>query len=98
MGGYSETVAEAKPQAIIDQKGVQQALDDFGFNEDNAKQVVSEIMLDKRVKPDSRLRATDQVFKVHKSYGEMESQKQINIVIPIQVSQSFNIQKDEKEI
>jgi hypothetical protein len=76
MGGYSKTVAEAKPQVIIDQKGVQEALDDFGFSENNAKKVVSSIMLNEKTDPNPRLKATDQVFKVHGSYAP---DKNINI-------------------
>ena len=74
LGGYSKTVAIAKPQAIIDQKGVQEELAIAGFTEKNAKTVVSEILLNKKVKPDTRLNAAKEVFKVEGSYAPEKSQ------------------------
>lgn len=68
-GGYSRTVALAKPGFIIEQKGVQEELIALGFNEDTAKKVVQEIMMDLTVDPSARLKATDQVFKVQGSYA-----------------------------
>ena len=66
--GYSENTAKAKPQDIIEADGVQEALADLGFTEENAKKVVSEIMLNSDIEPNARLKATDQVFKVKGSY------------------------------
>lgn len=97
--GYTQTVAETKPQEIIDQKGVKEALEDYGFSVDNAKKVVSEIMLDSKQKAEARLRATDQVFKVNHVYEEGSGgARPIIINMPMQVLQSFNIkQEDEKK-
>lgn len=72
--GYKESVARAKPGEIIEQKGVKQALEDFGFSEENAKKVVAGIMLSDKAKDESRLKATDQVFKVHGSYKNGEGE------------------------
>lgn len=71
--GYSKTVAKAKPQLIIAQKGVQEELEVLGFNPHAAKSVVAEIMLNKEAEPNARLKATDQVFKVSGTYAPEKS-------------------------
>ncbi len=60
---------------MIESAGVQEALEDLGFNENSAKKVVAEIMLNEKVDPNARLKATDQVFKVRGSY---EADKSVN--------------------
>ncbi len=98
LGGYSKTVAEAKPDAIMSQKGVTDALEDYGFSLDNAKKVVTSIMLDNKQKSEARLRATDQVFKVHHAYEDgSNTTRPIIINMPLQVSQSFNINGTDTE-
>lgn len=67
--GYSKNVAEAKPKDILGSEGVQEELKALGFTEDNAKKVVESIMLNEDVDASARLKATDQVFKVHGSYA-----------------------------
>lgn len=74
--GYATSTAEVKQKEIMEQKGVQEALIDFGFNVDNAKKVVAEILLDPENDPNSRLKATDQVFKVHGAYAP---EKNVNV-------------------
>lgn len=92
MGGYSETVAKAKPDVIISQKGVTDALEDYGFSLDNAKKVVTSIMLDTKQKAEARLRATDQVFKVNHAYEDgSNTTRPIIINMPLQVNQRFDI-------
>lgn len=71
--GYAEITADRKAGEILEQKGVKEALAELGFNEESAKSVVKEIMLDKEVEPNARLKATDQVFKVHGSYAPEKS-------------------------
>lgn len=83
-GGYSITVAEAKPDEILTQKGVIESLENYGFTEDNAKKVVSHILLRSK-REDMRLRASEQVFKVLGSYAP---EKSINV----------NINTKEKEL
>lgn len=78
--GYALKSATSVPSKILEQKGVVEALEDFGFSEENAKKVVSEIMLDPKKDPNARLKATDQVFKVHRSYGEGGQTNNTNIV------------------
>ncbi|MDP6387740.1 MAG: hypothetical protein QGG63_00455 [Candidatus Pacebacteria bacterium] len=80
--GYSRTVAQATPQKIIEQKGVKEELKLLGFDEGNAKKVVSEIMLNSKEDSNTRLRATDQVFKVAGSYvADKTRDKPINIAM-----------------
>lgn len=74
--GYSKSVAKAKSADIIGSQGVKDALDDFGFSEDNAKKVVGEILLKADAQDKDRLKAADMVFDVH---GSKAPQKHINI-------------------
>lgn len=67
--GYSETTADRHTSAVFEQKGLQDELKVLGFDENTAKGVVSEIMLDNKVDANARLKATDQVFKVEGSYA-----------------------------
>lgn len=67
--GYSEASATASAKDIIEQKGVQEALEDYGFNENEAMKVVAEIMKNPETNPNDRLKATDQVFKVRGTYA-----------------------------
>lgn len=70
--GYGVSMKK-NPQVVLESDGVKEALINYGFSEDNAKQVVSEIMLDSDNDPNARLKATDQVFKVHGSYAPEKS-------------------------
>lgn len=67
-GGYGPSMKK-NPYKVLDSAGVKEALNEYGFSEDNAKRVVVEIMLDPEKDSSSRLKATDQVFKVHGSYA-----------------------------
>lgn len=71
--GYAPTTAEKEAKTILEAKGVQEVLDDLGFNENNAMKVVSEIMLDPAKDANARLKATDQVFKVKGTYAPEKS-------------------------
>ena len=71
--GYSEVSAEAYPQKIIEQKGVQEELKARGFDVESAKDVVKEIMLDPDNEPSDRLRAAGEVFKVTGAYAPEKS-------------------------
>lgn len=66
--GYSKKTQHKKAGEIINQVGVQRELEVLGFNKTNAKEVVRDIMLDPNVKPNDRLKATDQVFKTTGAY------------------------------
>lgn len=64
--GYSKGIAK-HPKRVLKSRGVKKELKLLGFDEDSAKKVVAEIM--NKGKEENRLRATDQVFKVHGSYA-----------------------------
>jgi hypothetical protein len=91
--GYAVKTAEGHAPDIMVQEGVKNELKILGFDEDSAKKVVSEIMLNPKEKAEARLKATDQVFKVHGSYEDTKNGagKTIVINIPKEVSESFNI-------
>lgn len=74
--GYDVITAEASPGRTLEQKGVEEALEDRGFSIENAKRVVQSILNNEKIKPDSRLKASDQVFKVLGGYAP---EKQINV-------------------
>lgn len=85
--GYKKSVAETKPNEIMEQAGVTDALDDLGFNLNNAKRVVAEILLKSDNDPGVRLKASDQVFKVHGAYTDND--KPNNNVLIINVSETI---------
>lgn len=66
--GYSKHLAK-QPGRVIELKGVQKALAELGFHEDNAKRVVAEILNGKKQQSKDRLKAADMVFKVHGTYA-----------------------------
>lgn len=80
--GYAPSTADVKQGEIMEQKGVKEELEILGFSEHAAKRVVEEIMHNPEVDPSARLKATDQVFKVHGTYAPEKS-----IVANIQVSE-----------
>lgn len=67
--GYDPVTAAASPGRTLQQKGVKEELVVLGFDEKSAMKVVKEIMLNKKVDPAARLKATDQVFKVQGTYA-----------------------------
>lgn len=70
--GYGESM-KLYPKRVIDTPGVLEALSDMGFNAETAKGVVVDIMLDPEKDASSRLKATDQVFKVTGAYAPEKS-------------------------
>jgi hypothetical protein len=76
--GYGVSMKK-NPQVVLNSDGVQEALEDYGFTEDNAKRVVQEILLDEEVEANSRLKAADMVFKVKGTYAP-EKSVNLNIV------------------
>ena len=80
--GYSPVTAKQRPQEVIEQKGVQEALRARGFDPENAKRVVTEIMNNEDEKGDTRLRASDMVFKV---YGTYAPEKTLNLALSAQL-------------
>ena len=78
--GYSKSMQTAKVNDVLESEGVQEALEEYGFTLDNAKRVVTEIMLNSDVSPGDRLRATDQVFKVKDGYA---ATKNVNVNLDV---------------
>lgn len=62
-------VARASAARTIGEKGVIEALATYGFTEENAKAVVSQIMTDEDTEGHVRLKAADMMFKVAGSYA-----------------------------
>ena len=54
-------------------KKQKEALEELGFNENTAKEVVGSILKDETIEPQHRLKAAEQVFKVHGSYAPEKS-------------------------
>lgn len=73
--GYGESM-KLYPARIIDTEGVKEALNDYGFSEDNAKMVVAEILLKQDARDADRLKAADMVFEVQ---GSKAPAKTINL-------------------
>jgi len=69
--GYSLSNSEKNSKAIIMSPGVQNALVELGFNENTAKAMVGEILLNGNEQ--NRLRAAELVFKVFGTYAPEKS-------------------------
>lgn len=82
--GYAATVKEV-PHKILDTSGVQMALDELGFNELTAKNVVKQILTSNEAQHKDRLKAADMVFKVHGTYA---AEKHVSLNIDAQVDEA----------
>lgn len=83
--GYSEVHAEANASTIIESVGVQEELANLGFTTEGAKAVVEQILYDRRVKPETRISAAREVFKVQGSYAaEKVETKNLNVNVDVQ--------------
>lgn len=79
--GYAASVAKHKPGEIIKTEGVVEALKELGFDSNNAKRVVGEILNGGiAVEEKDRLKAAEMVFKVH---GDFAAEKHINVNVEI---------------
>lgn len=65
--GYPESTATTYPGAVIEQKGVQEELENLGFDAESAKKVVKSILA--KGKEENRLKAADMIFKVTGDYA-----------------------------
>lgn len=72
--GYSIPSAEHKATEILNSKGVKEALFQMGFDSDNAKRVVGEILNDETLEARDRLKAANLVFDVN---GDMAPEKHL---------------------
>lgn len=81
--GYAKSMHKAKVNDVLESEGVLETLNEYGFTEDNAKMVVSEILLDPKQKGDTRINAAKEVFKVRGSYAP--DKPSVNILMPVLV-------------
>lgn len=65
--GYSPISAESSAHLILEQKGVQEELENLGFDTESAKKVVKSIL--KTGKEENKLKAADMIFKVVGDYA-----------------------------
>lgn len=65
---------------------IQEELRKLGFDSNNAKRVISEILNDDSLEPKDRIKAAENVFKVH---GDFAPEKTLNI--------SLQVSKEERE-
>ena len=90
---YGEGI-QKQPSRVLESEGVQEELQVLGFTEKNAKTVVSEIMLNEEADNNSRLKATDQVFKVTGGYAP---EKKLNLNANIDVTSNKKASKLAEE-
>lgn len=83
--GYSEGIVK-NPKVVMESEGVKEALRELGFNEDNAKKVVGDILDDKEIEPNTRINAAREIFKVHGSYA---AEKHVNVNVEATPSESI---------
>jgi hypothetical protein len=76
--GYDINTATRQVPAVFEQKGVVEELAKLGFDENNAKRVVGEI-LNTGEEP-NRLKAADMIFKVNATYAP---EKSINVNVSV---------------
>lgn len=72
--GYSDLSAEHKATEIIESVGVQNVLRKLGFDSNNAKRVVAEIMNKEDAQDKDRLKAADMIFEV---FGDKAPEKHL---------------------
>lgn len=78
--GYAKSMTTAKVSDVLESEGVKEELNKLGFSEEGAKKVVESILYDEEVDANARLKAADQVFKVHGSYAP---DKSINVNVNV---------------
>lgn len=93
--GYTPATAKT-PQKLTESKGFQELCDQHGLTDDF---LIRALIEDIENKPKNRKPELELAFKIKGRMMEEkpENTRPINLVIPIQVSQSFNIQKDEEK-
>jgi len=72
--GYSPVTARSSAAVVLEHEGVKVALEERGFNVDNAKRVVAKILDSDDEKAADRLRAAEQIFQVHGAYAPTKTQ------------------------
>ncbi len=93
--GYSLESAEAHPHELIRAKGVQDALAEYGFSEENAKKVVAEILLNPENSARDRLTAADMTMKVFGSYApEKKETKNLNVSVSVDSDKAEQLRQE----
>lgn len=86
--GYGAITANRHSKTVIEQIGVQEELHKLGFTTDGAKAVVESILYDKRVKPETRINAAKEVFKVTGGYAPVTSvTAHIDVPVPDRIKE-----------
>lgn len=85
--GYAKSMHRAKVNDVLESDGVREELNNLGFNEDAAKKVVSDILLNEKNDPNSRLKAADQIFKVFGTYAA-EKKQTLNVNLDVETTPS----------
>lgn len=91
---YSPATAKT-PQKLTESKGFQELCNEYGLTDDF---LVKALVDDIDKKPKNRKAELELAFKIKGRMDDKpENTRPINLIIPIQVSQSFNIQQDEEK-
>lgn len=75
--GYGKGIQNT-PLRVMNSDGVNEALNDLGFNEETAKKVIAKILNSDESKDENKIRAADLVFKVKGSYVADQNVKENN--------------------
>lgn len=67
----------------INKPNIQEALRELGFDSNNAKRVISNILNDETLEPKDRIKAAENVFKVH---GDYAPEKKLNVNVDVEPS------------
>lgn len=69
----NEDVAASIAVENLGKPKIQEELRKLGFDSNNAKRVISEILNDESIEPKDRIKAAENVFKVHGDYAPEKS-------------------------
>lgn len=96
--GYKLNTVESKAKSVLEHPGLKQAVDDLGFTEEAAKGVVASILHGSE-NDMARLKAAEQIFKVHGSYApEKHESKNLNVNVVVDPRSEKIAQKYEDEL
>lgn len=94
---YSKGI-QIQPSRVLKSEGVLDALTEYGFTEDNAKRVVTDILLNEEERAETRLKASDMVFKVHGTYAaEKTTSVSVNLDVKTDDKDGLNAIREEYE-
>lgn len=90
--GYGSITANKKSKEVLSNRGVLDALQEYGFDPDSAKRVVQSILNKETARDDVKLRAADMIFEVHGTYAPVKS---VNINVDVKPSEAIKQLADE---